>query len=70
MTNEIEKIPIDARLLSDAIIELNISRRNVAVLTMFQAEALGIKDNLLRDIGIAALLHDDGRKRCAFLNEE
>jgi len=34
---------------------------NVAVLTMFQAEILGIKDNLLRDIGIAALLHDVGK---------
>jgi hypothetical protein len=31
MSDEVEKIPIDARLLSDAIIELNISRRNVAV---------------------------------------
>ncbi len=30
-TNEVEKIPIDARLLSDAIIELNISRRNVSI---------------------------------------
>jgi HD-GYP domain-containing protein (c-di-GMP phosphodiesterase class II) len=34
---------------------------NVAVLTMFQAETLGIKDILLRDIGIAALLHDVGK---------
>jgi HEAT repeat protein len=31
VTGEVEKIPIDARLLSDAIIELNISRRNVAI---------------------------------------
>ncbi|MEW6584984.1 MAG: HEAT repeat domain-containing protein [Nitrospirota bacterium] len=31
MADEIERIPIDARLLSDAIIELNISRRNVAI---------------------------------------
>jgi len=30
-TKEIEKVPIDARLLSDAIFELNIARRNVAV---------------------------------------
>jgi HD-GYP domain-containing protein (c-di-GMP phosphodiesterase class II) len=34
---------------------------NVAVLTMFQAETLGIRDVLLRDIGIAALLHDVGK---------
>jgi HD-GYP domain-containing protein (c-di-GMP phosphodiesterase class II) len=34
---------------------------NVAVLTMFQAEALGIRDDLLRDIGITALLHDVGK---------
>jgi hypothetical protein len=31
VTGEVERIPIDARLLSDAIIELNISRRNVAI---------------------------------------
>jgi hypothetical protein len=31
MPDESEKIPIDARLLSDAIIELNISRRNVSI---------------------------------------
>lgn len=31
MPDEIEKVPIDARLLSDAIIELNISRRNVSI---------------------------------------
>lgn len=31
MPDEREKIPLDARLLSDAIIELNISRRNVAI---------------------------------------
>ncbi len=34
---------------------------NVAVLSMFQAEILGIKDTLLHDIGIAALLHDVGK---------
>ncbi len=34
---------------------------NVAVLSMFQAETLGIKDTLLRDIGISALLHDVGK---------
>lgn len=34
---------------------------NVAVLSMFQAELLGIKGHLLRDIGIAALLHDVGK---------
>jgi hypothetical protein len=31
MNENIEKVPIDARLLSDAIIELNISRRNVSI---------------------------------------
>lgn len=31
MAEEHEKIPLDARLLSDAIIELNISRRNVSI---------------------------------------
>jgi hypothetical protein len=31
MANESERIPLDARLLSDAIIELNISRRNIAI---------------------------------------
>jgi hypothetical protein len=31
MSDNIEKIPLDARLLSFAIIELNISRRNVAI---------------------------------------
>ena len=34
---------------------------NVTVLSMFQAESLGAKDELLRDIGIAALLHDVGK---------
>lgn len=31
MADEKEKLPLDARLLSDAIIELNISRRNVSI---------------------------------------
>ena len=31
MAEEHEKIPLDARLLSDAIIELNISRRNISI---------------------------------------
>ncbi len=31
MSDNLEKIPLDARLLSDAIIELNISRRNVSI---------------------------------------
>src|SRR4030042_6468666 len=31
MTDNFEKIPLDAKLLSYAIIELNISRRNVAI---------------------------------------
>lgn len=34
---------------------------NVAVLSLFQAEALGLKDELLHNIGIAALLHDVGK---------
>ncbi|MEW6587335.1 MAG: HD domain-containing phosphohydrolase, partial [Nitrospirota bacterium] len=34
---------------------------NVGVLSMFQAESLNIRDELLRDIGIAALLHDVGK---------
>jgi HD-GYP domain-containing protein (c-di-GMP phosphodiesterase class II) len=34
---------------------------NVAILSMFQAESLGVKDELLHDIGIAALLHDVGK---------
>lgn len=34
---------------------------NVAVLSMFQAETLGAKDELLYGIGIAALLHDVGK---------
>ncbi|NWF76879.1 MAG: HD domain-containing protein [Nitrospirae bacterium] len=34
---------------------------NVAVLTMFQAESLGMQDSVLRDIGISALLHDVGK---------
>ena len=31
ITNDNDKIPLDAKLLSYAIIELNISRRNVAI---------------------------------------
>lgn len=34
---------------------------NVSILSMFQAESLGIKDDLLHNIGIAALLHDVGK---------
>jgi len=34
---------------------------NVAVLSMFQAEVLGVREDMLRDIGIAALLHDVGK---------
>jgi len=34
---------------------------NVAVLSMFQADSLGIKDELLHEIGVAALLHDAGK---------
>jgi len=40
---------------------------NVAVLSMFQAETLGADDNLLHDIGIAALLHDVGK---LFISQE
>jgi len=38
-----------------------IHAANVAVLSMFQAKTLGIDDELLHDIGIAALLHDTGK---------
>src|SRR4030066_2149648 len=31
MTEKKEKLPLDARMLSDAIIELNIARRNVSI---------------------------------------
>jgi len=34
---------------------------NVSVLSMFQAESIGIKGKLLHDIGISALLHDVGK---------
>jgi HD-GYP domain-containing protein (c-di-GMP phosphodiesterase class II) len=34
---------------------------NVCILTMAQAEALGIEGGLLRDIGVAASLHDAGK---------
>ncbi|MFA5147006.1 MAG: HD domain-containing phosphohydrolase [Candidatus Omnitrophota bacterium] len=34
---------------------------NVAIFTLVQAEALGIGEDLLADIGIAALLHDTGK---------
>jgi HD-GYP domain-containing protein (c-di-GMP phosphodiesterase class II) len=34
---------------------------NVAVLTLFQAQALGIKEEFHQDIGLAALLHDVGK---------
>jgi HD-GYP domain-containing protein (c-di-GMP phosphodiesterase class II) len=34
---------------------------NVAVLSMFQAESFGMRDELLHDIGLAALLHDVGK---------
>lgn len=34
---------------------------NVAVLSMFQADFLGIDEGLLHDIGVAALLHDVGK---------
>lgn len=34
---------------------------NVSILAMIQAETIGIKGSLLRDIGISALLHDVGK---------
>jgi HD-GYP domain-containing protein (c-di-GMP phosphodiesterase class II) len=34
---------------------------NVAVLSIFQAESLGFKDDVLHDIGLAGLLHDVGK---------
>ena len=34
---------------------------NVAVLSMFQVENLGMRDDLMRDVGIAGLLHDVGK---------
>ncbi len=34
---------------------------NVAVLAMFQADSLGARDELLHEIGVAALLHDIGK---------
>jgi hypothetical protein len=34
---------------------------NVAILTLFQAQTLGIKEEFHRDIGLAALLHDVGK---------
>jgi putative nucleotidyltransferase with HDIG domain len=36
---------------------------NVAILTMVQADGLGIDGNMLRDLGLAALLHDIGKVR-------
>ncbi|MBI5076712.1 MAG: HD domain-containing protein [Nitrospirae bacterium] len=51
---------------------------NVAVLSIFQAETLGVKHDLLHDIGMAGLLHDIGKmfvpaevlEKEAKLNEE
>lgn len=34
---------------------------NVSLLTVFQAQTLGIRDELLHEVGIAALLHDVGK---------
>jgi len=34
---------------------------NVAILSIFQAESLGLRGKLLHDIGLAALLHDVGK---------
>ncbi|HXX54199.1 MAG TPA: HD domain-containing phosphohydrolase [Thermodesulfovibrionales bacterium] len=34
---------------------------NVSVITLFQAEALGLKGEMLHDVGIAALMHDVGK---------
>lgn len=38
-----------------------IHATNVAVLTLFQAQTLGIKEELHQDIGLAALFHDVGK---------
>lgn len=38
-----------------------IHATNVAVLTIFQAQTMGMKEDVLQDIGIAALLHDVGK---------
>jgi HD-GYP domain-containing protein (c-di-GMP phosphodiesterase class II) len=38
-----------------------VHETNVAVLTIFQAEALGMKGEVLHDIGLAGLLHDVGK---------
>jgi putative nucleotidyltransferase with HDIG domain len=38
-----------------------IHAMNVAVLTMFQARSLGFDDNMIHEMGIAALLHDIGK---------
>ncbi len=38
-----------------------VHETDVAVITIFQAEALGLKGELLHDIGLAALLHDVGK---------
>ena len=38
-----------------------IHTTNVAVLTIFQAETLGLKGDLLREAGLAGLLHDSGK---------
>lgn len=34
---------------------------NVAILSMFQAESLGLDDHIIHDIGVSALLHDVGK---------
>ena len=34
---------------------------NVSILTLFQAESLGLKGRILHDMGLAALLHDVGK---------
>jgi len=34
---------------------------NVSLLTVFQAQTLGIRDELLHEVGISALLHDSGK---------
>ncbi len=38
-----------------------IHATNVAILTMFQAEPLGVKSEALHEIGVSALLHDVGK---------
>jgi HEAT repeat protein len=50
-----EKLPLDARLLSEAVIELNISRRNVA---LYPPEHAIIRDSMERAFGLLQRLFE------------